>query len=36
MALADLARGADDGQLDDVKTLLLVQTLRLRQPGLFG
>jgi hypothetical protein len=36
MALDDLARSADNGQLDDVKTLLLVQTLRLRQPGLFG
>jgi nudix-type nucleoside diphosphatase (YffH/AdpP family) len=36
MALDDLARSADDGRLDDVKTLLLVQTLRLRQPRLFG
>jgi hypothetical protein len=36
MALDDLARGADTGLLDDVKTLLLVQTLRLRQPRLFG
>ena len=36
MALDDLARLADSGELDDLKTLLLVQTLRLRQPGLFG
>jgi hypothetical protein len=36
MALDDLARGADSGELDDVKTLFLVQTLSLRQPGLFG
>jgi nudix-type nucleoside diphosphatase (YffH/AdpP family) len=36
MALDDLARRADSGQLDDLKTLLLVQTLRLRQPRLFG
>jgi nudix-type nucleoside diphosphatase (YffH/AdpP family) len=36
MGLDDLARSADSGQLDDVKTLLLVQTLRLRQPRLFG
>ena len=36
MALDDLARSADRGQLDDVKTLLLVQTLRLRQSRLFG
>ena len=36
MALDDLARIADTGELTDVKTLFLVQTLRLRQPGLFG
>jgi nudix-type nucleoside diphosphatase (YffH/AdpP family) len=36
MALDDLARLADSGELDDLKTLYLVQTLRLRQPGLFG
>lgn len=36
MSLDDLARIADSGELRDVKTLLLVQTLRLRQPGLFG
>jgi nudix-type nucleoside diphosphatase (YffH/AdpP family) len=34
--LAELARMAEDGELVDVKTLLLLQTLRLRQPGLFG
>ncbi len=33
--LAELARMADHGELVDVKTLLLLQTLRLRQPGLF-
>jgi nudix-type nucleoside diphosphatase (YffH/AdpP family) len=33
--LATLAAMADAGQLADVKTLLLVQTLRLRQPALF-
>ena len=33
--LADLARMADTGQLIDMKTMLLVQTLRLRQPALF-
>jgi hypothetical protein len=26
---------ADDGRLSDLKTLALVQTLRLRRPGLF-
>ncbi len=26
---------ADDGRLDDMKTLCLVQTLRLRRPELF-
>ncbi len=36
MALADVARSADTGELSDVKTLVLVQTLRLRQPRLFG
>jgi nudix-type nucleoside diphosphatase (YffH/AdpP family) len=34
--LAVLARMADAGALGDVKTLLLVQTLRLRQPHLFA
>lgn len=33
--LADLARMADDGEIRDMKTLALVQTLRLRQPTLF-
>lgn len=36
LALDELARMADSGELNDVKTLLLVQTLRLRQPALFG
>jgi hypothetical protein len=35
MALVDLARLADAGQLVDMKTLLLVLALRLRQPTLF-
>lgn len=34
--LAALARMADDRELADVKTLLLLQTLRLRQPRLFA
>ena len=36
MSLAELAGMADDGRLDDAKTLLLVQTLRLRRPDLFA
>lgn len=36
IALADLVRMADGNELADVKTLLLLQTLRLRQPHLFG
>jgi nudix-type nucleoside diphosphatase (YffH/AdpP family) len=36
MQLADLADLADKGRLTDTKTLLLVQTLRLRRPALFG
>lgn len=36
LPLADLAAMADDGRLDDMKTLVLVQTLRLRRPELFG
>jgi nudix-type nucleoside diphosphatase (YffH/AdpP family) len=36
MALADLARAADDGGLADMKTLALVLALRLRRPELFG
>jgi nudix-type nucleoside diphosphatase (YffH/AdpP family) len=35
MPLAVLARRADEGGLGDLKTLLLVQTLRLRRPDLF-
>lgn len=35
VALADLARMADEGGLADLKTMLLVQTLRLRRPDLF-
>jgi hypothetical protein len=34
--LAALAVMADGGQIADMKTLLLIQTLRLREPGLFG
>jgi nudix-type nucleoside diphosphatase (YffH/AdpP family) len=36
MPLAELAAMADAGALTDVKTLLLVQTLRLRRPELFA
>ncbi len=36
IGLAELARMADANELTDVKTLLLVQTLRLRRPELFG
>jgi nudix-type nucleoside diphosphatase (YffH/AdpP family) len=36
MPLADLAALADAGRLDDMKTLLLVQTLRLQHPELFA
>jgi nudix-type nucleoside diphosphatase (YffH/AdpP family) len=36
IALADLARMADDGRLEDMKSLVLVQTLRLRRPELFA
>jgi len=35
IGLSELARMADAGKLTDVKTLLLVQTLRLRRPELF-
>ncbi len=35
LPLSELARMADDGRLDDLKSLLLVQTLRLRRPELF-
>ncbi|MER2269316.1 NUDIX hydrolase [Methylobacterium oxalidis] len=34
--LADLAAMSDRGELNDMKTLVLVQTLRLRRPELFG
>jgi len=34
--LTELARRADAGELQDAKTLLLVQTLRLRKPELFA
>lgn len=36
MPLADLAAMADRGELRDAKTMLLVQTLRLRRPDLFS
>lgn len=36
IGLDELARMADSGRLSDVKTLLLLQTLRLRSPGLFA
>jgi nudix-type nucleoside diphosphatase (YffH/AdpP family) len=36
LALGDLAARVDGGQLDDMKTLFLVQTLRLRHPELFA
>ena len=36
LSLAELASLADAGRLDDMKTLLLVQTLRLRRPDLFA
>jgi nudix-type nucleoside diphosphatase (YffH/AdpP family) len=35
MNLSELAKWADHGRLLDVKTMLLVQTLRLRKPELF-
>jgi nudix-type nucleoside diphosphatase (YffH/AdpP family) len=35
IGLAELARMADDNRLPDTKTLLLLQTLRLRRPDLF-
>ena len=35
MALPDLADMADRGEVADMKTLCLVQTLRLRHPELF-
>jgi len=36
LALGELAAMADSGELDDMKTALLVQTLRLRRPDLFA
>ena len=36
MELEKLAEMADGGELTDVKTLVLVQTLRIRRPDLFG
>lgn len=36
MPLADLARLADANALPDIRTLVLVQSLRLRHPDLFG
>lgn len=36
MALAELAALADRGEVRDAKTMLLLQTLRLRRPDLFG
>jgi nudix-type nucleoside diphosphatase (YffH/AdpP family) len=36
MPLSELAEMADAGTLNDMKTLVLVQTLRLRRPELFG
>ncbi len=36
MALPDLAAMADHGEVADMKTLCLVQTLRLRHPALFA
>jgi hypothetical protein len=36
MSLAELAALAEAGRLEDMKTALLVQTLRLRHPDLFA
>jgi nudix-type nucleoside diphosphatase (YffH/AdpP family) len=36
MSLAELAAMADSARLDDMKALMLVQTLRLRRPDLFA
>ena len=36
ISLSQLAEMAEDGRVDDMKTLLLIQTLRLREPKLFG
>jgi nudix-type nucleoside diphosphatase (YffH/AdpP family) len=36
IALSELAQSADEGRLTDTKTLVLVQSLRLRRPDLFN
>ena len=36
MGLSDLAALADGGEVEDTKTLAMIQTLRLRRPDLFG
>jgi nudix-type nucleoside diphosphatase (YffH/AdpP family) len=36
LSLAELAHMADTGELPDLKTFALLQTLRLRKPGLFA
>jgi hypothetical protein len=36
LPLAELAAMTDAGQIMDMKTLAVVQTLRLRRPDLFG
>ena len=36
LALSALAAAADDGRIEDMKTLAPVQTLRLREPELFS
>ncbi|HEX3431342.1 MAG TPA: NUDIX hydrolase [Rhizomicrobium sp.] len=36
VALSELAAMADDGRMADMKTFLLIQTLRLREPALFA
>jgi len=36
IGLREIAAMADDGRISDMKTLALVQTLRLRRPELFG
>ena len=35
LALTELAERADAGEINDMKTMILIQTLRLRRPGLF-
>ena len=36
LSLAELAALADSGEVKDIKTLAMIQTLRLRRPELFG